>query len=84
MQTNNLYFCKATETALHILTGRESVVADLYAESAAITTARLRPVELRWLAYAADNFDTLHRVALAAGPHKKHLLTILPDEEAAL
>lgn len=82
MITNNLFACKATEGALHILTARDSEVATLRADAAVLGAVRLRPVELRWLAYATDNFDALYRVALAAGAQQKHSLTILPEQEA--
>jgi hypothetical protein len=81
MQTNNLYSCKATDGALHILTARDSEVATLTADFCALNTMRLRPVELRWIAYAAENFDALHQRALKAGAQQKHPLTILPDEQ---
>jgi hypothetical protein len=82
MQTNNLFACKATETTLHIFTGRDSEVATLYEDnSVALANVRLRPVELGWLAYAGQNFERLHQIALNAGPQKKHPLTILPEEE---
>jgi hypothetical protein len=81
MHTNNLFASKATETTLHIFTARDSEVATLYQEAAVVHTMRLRPTELHWLAYAAENFAQLHAVALAAGPQQKHPLTILPDPE---
>lgn len=83
MQTNNLYFCNATETSLHILSARESEIATLHEGAIVTGTVRLRPVELRWLAYAGEQFSKLHAVALKAGAHKRHLLTILPDEPEA-
>lgn len=84
MQTNNLFACKATETTLHIITGRDSEVATLYEDnSVALASVRLRPVELSWLAYAAENFAALHGAALKAGAQQKHPLTILPEEEVA-
>lgn len=83
MQTNNLFACKATDGALHIITARDTEVAILHPAAVTFNMARLRPVEARWLAYAAENFDAMHGAALKAGAQQKHPLTILPEEEVA-
>lgn len=81
MQTNNLFSCIATDKALYIVSARDSEIATLQPDAVVTHAVRLRPVELRWLAYAGENFDKLHARALAAGAQQKHPLTILPDEQ---
>lgn len=82
MQTNNLYSCQAEQHSerLLIYAANGERAAVIYAPGQTDTFILLRPVELRWLAYAAENFDKFHALALAAGGSRP--LMILPDEPA--
>lgn len=82
MQTNTLFACRATPEGLYITTARDGEVASIHEPGKLIIERRvLRPVELRWLAYASENFGRLHALVMATGAEQTHPLTILPDEE---